>query len=203
MQHILAYDIPDFSSLSPGTNPSGVMPAWHWPVTDQDGIDRFISPHMTGEALYDPRSAQGFDLHYYGLQKSADELSVTTIAVPINLKDSFVAFGSTKSPPLKQRSSSLSHGDTRRPIWFSCQGALHFSVFLGEDPRLLEVLVTPLNDHGLEGGRGTLRMIVSFAELECCTRAIKADMDEATGRVVIWGWDRNTHQRKIFVGDLV
>lgn len=125
---------------------------------------------------------------------------MTTVTVPINLRDSFAA---SELPPLKQKLSPLAHADTwRRPIWFSCQGALHFDVFLWEDPRL-EVLVTPLKDLGLKGGKKTLRMIVSFAELEGCTKTIKADMDEATGRVVIWGWDRQTYQRKIFVGDLV
>ena len=66
----------------------------------------------------------------------------------------------------------------------------------------LEALVTPLNDLVLEGGRGALRISVPLKELRRCS-GIGMDMDEATGRVVIWGWDEDTHRTKVFVGDLV
>ena len=32
---------------------------------------------------------------------------------------------------------------------------------------------------------------------------VEVDMDEATGRVIIWRWDANAFETKIFVGDLV
>jgi len=69
----------------------------------------------------------------------------------------------------------------------------------------LDILVIPLDDLVLEDGRGALRMLVSYKELKFKFRplTIEMDMDEATGRVIIWGWDKNAYETKIFVGDLV
>jgi len=46
-------------------------------------------------------------------------------------------------------------------------------------------------------------MFVSYTELGYRPQTTEIDMDEATGRVVIWGWDKQAHETKIFVGDLV
>ena len=66
-----------------------------------------------------------------------------------------------------------------------------------------DILVTPLDDLVLEGGRGTLRMSVLRKEFDECSAITEVDMDEATGRVVMWGWDKRTCETKVFVGDLV
>ena len=46
-------------------------------------------------------------------------------------------------------------------------------------------------------------MTVSYRELTNHTRTTEVDMNEATGRVVIWGWDRDTGETKVLVGNLV
>jgi len=48
-------------------------------------------------------------------------------------------------------------------------------------------------------------MSVPFEELkfERPPKTSEMDMDEATGRVVIWGWDEDACEARIFVGDLV
>ena len=86
---------------------------------------------------------------------------------------------------------------------FSCRNGLHSDKALLIDK--LGVLVTPLDDLVLEDGRGALRMSVPLEELkfERPPKTFGMDMDEATGRVVIWGWEEDACETKIFVGDLV
>ena len=61
----------------------------------------------------------------------------------------------------------------------------------------------PLDDLFLGGGREALWMSVTYKELRDCKKTVDMDMDEATGRVIIWGWEMCTYETKVFVGDLV
>ena len=199
--HILAYEIPHFSSLSFGVNLSSMTPMWYWPgpdVMDQD--IRILVSYTTCETLYDPSSAQEFNLHYVcrGRIVEAGPFTVT-VTIPINAKDDSTS-KSIELPALKRKSTpAQSHGWS--PAGFSCQKGLHSDVTLLDDA--LDILITPLDDLGLEGGRGALRILLSYEELGCLPQAIGVDMDEATGRVVIWGLDENLRDTKVFVGDLV
>lgn len=69
----------------------------------------------------------------------------------------------------------------------------------------LGILVTRLDDLVLEGRRGTLRMSVPYKDLkfEASPQTTEVEMDGATGRVLVWGWDKDACETKIFVGDLV
>jgi hypothetical protein len=46
-------------------------------------------------------------------------------------------------------------------------------------------------------------MSVSMAELQMDPDWLGVAVDEATGRVVLWGWDRRLLVTKIYVADLV
>ena len=156
---------------------------------------------MTGEALYDPPSARGANLHYICRERTGGERPfAVTVTVPISDDDSLPE--STRSTILEQKLTLLQNYG-----WFSsgmsCTNGLHSSKILLRDE--VVIIVTPLHDLVLEDGRRTLRMPVSYQELgfKFPPRKIDVDMDEITGRVIIWGWDRDACGTKIFVGDLV
>jgi hypothetical protein len=68
---------------------------------------------------------------------------------------------------------------------------------------ILEIWVTPLEYVAQVGERGRLWMSVSMAELQMDPDWLGVAVDEATGRVVLWGWDRRLLVTKIYVADLV
>ena len=155
---------------------------------------------MTGEALYDPSSARGVNLHYICRERSIGEGPfVVTVTVPINNDDSVPE---PRSTILEQKFTVLwNYGWVSSGM--SCTNGLHANTTLLEDK--VEILVTPLDDLVLEDGRRTLRIPVSYQEFgfKFPPQTIEVDMDEITGRVIIWGWDKDARQTKIFVGDLV
>ena len=67
----------------------------------------------------------------------------------------------------------------------------------------LEIWVTPLEHVAQVGGRGRLWMSVSMAELQMDPVRLGVAVDEVTGRVVLWGWDKRMLVTKIYVADLV
>ena len=156
---------------------------------------------MTGEALFDPSTAQGVNLHYICWKRAIGEDSfAVTVTVPINDNDPVPE--PTGPIMLKLKFTVMQKYRSDSSV-LSCTNGLHSDKMLLKDK--LEILVTPLDDLVLEDGRGTLRMSASYQELgfKSPTRAIDMDMDEVTGRVVIWGWDKDANETKIFVGDLV
>jgi len=195
--HIFAYEIPSFSNLSLGINLSCAMLIWYWP--GPDGVDENWVSYMTSEALYDPPSTQEFYLHYFCQERVAysDPFTVT-LTVPTNLKR---AYELAELPGFKQKSTPVrQHG--RNSVGFSCQKGLHFDKAL--QGGRIDILATPLDDLVLEGGRRALRVPVPYEEHRSHpVRNVEVDMDEATGRVVVWRWDGNACETKIFVGDLV
>jgi len=200
-EHIIAYEVPNFSSVPSGVNRLGLEPKWGWPGPDRLNWDIWMDlSYKTGEASYDPLSGQEFNLHYVcGPKFSRSELFVITVTIPIDTGDNF-ARKSIELPPLEEKSTSIQyHKDSG---WISSRKGLHFDIVVGDDLKL-DILVTPLTDLGSEGGGKTLRMLVSFEELKDSLGTIEMDMDEATGRVVIWRWDPLERESKIFIGDLV
>ena len=157
--------------------------------------------YTMGETVRDSPSAQDFNLYYVSEKRfSPASPSVTTVTVPINTEGGSIS-KSTELPTIKKKlTEAPNHGEAT--AWFSCRKGLHFDVAHSNAPPL-HVLVTPLNALGSEGGRKALRMTVPFEEPGEFMPEIGMDMDEATGRVVIWGWDSMAYKSKIFVADLV
>jgi len=198
-QHVFTYKVPEFSGLSTGTNLSNAIPIWHQPRLGwvDDNIWFRIS-YMINETVYDPSSVQEVKLHYVCKEPivGAEPFAIT-VTIPTDTDDK-----STEPPVLKQKQTRIrNHG--RASAGFSCRNGLHSDTAFLIDK--LCILVTPLDDLVLEGGRGALRISVLYKELKVKwpLQTTETDMDEATGRVVIWGWDKDAYETKIFVGDLV
>ena len=165
---------------------------------------RIYSFDMTGEALHDPSSAREFNLHFICEGRLVQTghpafvergCFVATVTIPINT-DRDPSSKSTEPPAPKHKETRLQNR-VGESFGSSCQKGLHLDRGLhNEEP---EILVTPLDDLVLEGGRGTLRVLLS-KELEPLLRRCGVDMDDATGRVIIWEWE---NESKVFVGDLV
>ena len=201
----MAYEIPNSSTFSHNTDLSHGEPTWSWPGPGR--INEKVRPYlsyMTGEAPYDPSSAQELDLHFIYMDCfiQTDHSAfmekgpfAATVTIPINT-DRDPSSKSTEPPAHKYKETRLQN-HVGESFGFSCQRGLHLDRGLrNEEP---EILVTPLDDLVLEGGRGTLRVLLS-KELEPLLRRCGVDMDDATGRVIIWGWEKES---KVFVGDLV
>lgn len=171
---------------------------WDWPGPDTG----FIVSYTASESLRDSPSAQEFNVNLYyvgGKTFSQIEPFATTVTIPIDTEGSFIS-GFTEPPAARQRSIPVpNHGGGT--VCLSSRKGLHFDVAAVDYPSL-HILIIPLNNLGSDGGKA-LRMSVSSKEFEKQTLTIKVDMDEATGRVVIWGWDSTTSKAKIFIGDLV
>ena len=175
---------------------------WHWlgPGRQEVPYTGRLEHYMTSGALLDPPSAQEFNLHYvYRARSWAVRVFAVTVTIPTNVKDDPTS-ESTELPALRQKTTPLRRHESGS-FGPSCRRGLHFDIV----PRVdrLEILATPLDDLVLEGGRGALWMKVPYKELRDCTPSTMMDMDEATGRVVIWGWNKNEDETKVFVGDLV
>ena len=170
-------------------------------VEQVDGNPWIWLSYMTSEAPSDPSSAQGANLHYVCRERAIGEGPFAiTVTVPINNNDP--APGPTGRIILKHKFTAMqNYGWDSSAL--SCTNGLHSNKAILKDR--IEILVTPLDDLVLEDGRGTLRMSASYQELgfKWPPRTIDMDMDELTGRVIIWGWDKDAYETKVFVGDLV
>ena len=160
---------------------------------------------MTSEALHDPSPAQEFNLHFICggrfIQTNDSTLIergpfAATVTIPINFTDCDPSSESAEQPAPRHKVTRLQN--TRKSIGFSCQNGLHMD--RGLENGELEIVVTPLDDLVLEGGRGALRMLLSNEGLKFDLRRWGVDMDDTTGRVIIWG---HNGESEIFVGDLV
>ena len=175
---------------------------WHWSGPGRQGVPRthHLEYYMASGALHDRPFAQEFYLHYvYRTRNLAVRIITVTVIISTNVKDG-PASESIEPPVLRQKSTPLQRYESGS-FGLSCRKGLHFNIVPRRDR--LEILATPLDNLILEGGRGTLWMRVQCKELRDCTLSTKMDMDEATGRVVIWGWDKKEGKTKVFVGDLV
>ena len=203
----MAFKIPNFSSLSLGINPSKVTPTWHWPIPHRLHNHANISvSYITSGVLYNPSSVKELDLHYV-FMKRVQFLGYThlqpfllTIPVPINAKDD-LAHEWTKPSEFRVRSRCITKNGREQTVGPSCRTGLHSDIAIHNDR--IDALVMPLDDLFLGGGREALWMSVTYKELRDCKKTVDMDMDEATGRVIIWGWEMCTYETKVFVGDLV
>ena len=121
--------------------------------------------------------------------------------LPINT-DHDPSSKSTEPPAPRYKVTGLQN-HVGESFGFSSQNGLHLDSGL-EDEKF-EILVTPLDDLVSEGGRGTLRVLLSNEGFEFDLKKCWVDMDGASGQVIIWRWDKEEYKykSKIFVGDLV
>ena len=210
-QHIFTYEIPNFSTLSHNTNLSRGVPMRYWPGPDRvDENVRIYSFNTSGEALHDPSSAREFNLHFIcgGRLVQTDHPTfverghfVATVTIPINT-DRDPSSKPTEPPASRYKETRLQN-HVGELFGSSCQKGLY--IHRGLEDEKFQILVTPLEDLVLEGGRGTLRVLLSNEGLEFDLRRCGVDMDDASGRVIVWGWgkDEDRYKSKIFIGDLV
>ena len=198
-EHVLACKIPSFSALSPGVNITPMEPKWTWPGLDPHDIGFWISLYfITSEALYEPFSALELNL-YYASEEIASQ--VITVTLPINAGYDDLAPEPADLPVLKQNSTTVEGYGRGLEVPFCLKGL--FFTKTAREGGGVRFLVTPLKDLALHGPRRALKVSVPHRELGGASQSIEIDMDEATGRVVIWGWDKEAREAVVVIGDIV
>jgi hypothetical protein len=145
---------------------------------------------MTSEVLYDPLSARKFNLYY--IHKGSKALVVTvTISIDANGDELCI---------LKQEPTVVPD-HVGSPDALSPHKGLYFDKSCRDGG--VQFLAMPLRHLTPQGPSRALRMFLSYKEFKWVSQANEIDVDEASGRVIIWGWDRKSQEAKIFVGDLV
>lgn len=152
---------------------------------------------MTSEALFDPLSAPQFNLYYLSMFSE-----VTTVTVPIDFSDNAIDFASRPDePPILEYRTTIIQGNANdRETSFSHRG-LHFIRTC--DATGVRFLVRPLKNIASQDQRKVLQMFVSYQELGQVPDTTEIDMDEVTGRVVIWGWNMQAQETRVLIGNLV
>ena len=159
--------------------------------------------YTTSETLYKPPSAEGFSLHYvYRDYYLGTQLFAATLILVNTTEDGFTS-KSTGPPVLERKSTPIRN--FRQGSWFSHRKGLHMELARPRGSLHLSILVTPLDGPVSEGRRKSIRILVALPleEVRDSTWKVAVDMDEATGRVAIWGWDCGDDEATIFIGDLV
>ena len=166
-------------------------------VTPMGGPDQFGQigwlpvTHLASEVLYDPLSAREFDLYYIN---RGNQSVLVTVTIPI---DADVDGGHSFS---KQESTTVLN-QLQSPDAFSFHKGLYFDMAWKDGG--VHYLVMPLKNLASNGPSKALRMFLSHGEFKQVSEAKEIDVDEATGRVIVWRWDRKAQETRIFVGDLV
>ena len=205
--HILAYTLPQFATLPHGKQRLDEGPTWRLSniIEDHTGICR---PGTFAEVFYDPSPPDDrFNIH---LLHQLDDSNYQAYAGLLTLTIDPSVPPSPSGAPTYQRIVS------RFPIeGLMATGSLHPETYHSRT-RLhsegLDVWVSSLEDmssaqaNGEGEGRGSLYMFVSNEELEPDLEWEGVDLDEASGRVFIWGpafrW-MTPCETRIFVGELV
>ena len=115
-----------------------------------------------------------------------------TVTIPLNI-------GNDEPPILKQNSTTLPQCIEGLDL-LSAQKGLYIEKAPESDG--VYYLVMPLKYLASQHPRRFLPIFVSREEFNQVSHVDLA-MDEATGRVIVWGWDEEAQETKIFVGDLV
>ena len=193
-EHILACKIPNFLGLSPGTHLTSMRPMWSWPDVGHPN-ERSSDFIPYSETVYDPRSAQAFDLYY--VHKSISQ--VITVTVPINTGDGHSHVSELGGlPALKQEFAVVKENRNGTVATYNCSTkGLHVRRLPGDG---ITYMVVPLKNLALGSQGNALWMTVPCNEFE---KGQRMDVDEATGRVVFWGRDADAKETTVFVGSLV
>ena len=184
-ENIFSCKLPDFASLSPGANLIGLTPIRSW-----SGLSQFSERHLdyaSSGAVYDPFSAKGLDLYYlYGKQICSDHRH---------------HIRQHQQWRTARFEAMLYHRSTTRKefgIALRLQGVIQES-----RPRGRRGLywVGPLQSLALRSPGKHSRMFLADEEVKGPLLSMRMDMDEATGRVFLWGWCGEA-RTEIFVGGL-
>ena len=159
---------------------------------------------MTSEPIHNPLSAHELNVSLYYASRGATS-PVLTVTVPINTSDHDPFSESTELPVPKEHLTIHDHANgSDLPI---CRNGLYFDKVRVGDHFGVDFLVMPLRDFAPQGqNQKPFRVFVSYEEDlggRTGMQTIEIDMDEATGRVVIWGWEPEAQETRVFVGDLV
>ena len=190
-RNILTYKIPDFSCLSAGVNHTNATP-----MRIRSGLERFdetswsLITYMASETIHDPLSAREFDLYY---ARRGIDSRVVTLTIPIDISDDEV--------PIPRIRSAIIPKNVGGSDALSFYKDLYFDKAYKDDG--VYYLVVPLKSLVLQGLSKALRMFMPCEEFEQISQAHEVEMDEATGRVIAWGWNYETQEAEVFVGDLV
>lgn len=202
--YVLGYALPPFSTFPDGKHSLDGGPRWRLLVNTTG-----THPHKTSaEVFYDPSLPdRRYNIHFLRQLDDFDPRScVGLITLTIDPSDSS---SSSSGTPAYQRIESS--------FWIDgiiANGTLHSDIYHsrtrshGEG---LDIWVTSLEDASIsqaggEGGQGSIFMFVSNDELEPDMEWESVDLDEASGRVFIWGptyrW-MTPPETRVFVGELV
>ena len=203
---LLAYNIPPFSTLLRGQNSMNAEPTWRLPSPI------VARGHKTSaEVFYDPSLPdRRFNIHF---SHQLDDLDYTTYYVGLTtLKiDPSNPPLSSSGAPAYQRIESRFPTDGPTVKWGSLYSEIYHSRSLLHSEGL-DVWITSLEDtsfaqaNGEGNGRGPLFVFISNDDLEPDLEWESVDLDEASGRIFIWGpafrW-MTPSETRIFVGELV
>ena len=205
---VLAYALPPFSALSRGMHCLDESPIWCWSSIMGSGAG--MSRHRTSaEVFYDPSLPDHrFNIHLLYQMEHSDPWTYMGL-ITLNIDPS-------NSSPASPESSTSKRIATRFPIiGLPVMSTIHSGVYRS-GTRLrdvgLDIWVTPLETlsssqaSGDRNGQGPLWMFVSNDDLEHDLEWENVDLDEASGRVFVWGpgyrW-KTPPETRIFVGELI
>jgi hypothetical protein len=203
---VLGYALPPFSTLAHGKRSLDEGPRWR--LSSILGSNRGRRPHKTSAEVFYDRSLpdRRYNIHFLSqLDDSDPRTHVGLITLKI---DPSVSPSSSPGTPTYERIESRFSIDG-----LIAAGTLHSDIYHlrtrlhGEG---LDVWVTSLEDVSFAQARGegqrSLFMFVSNEELEPDLEWESVDLDEASGRVFIWGpayrW-MTPPETRVFVGELV
>ena len=201
---VLAYALPPFATLSRGKHSLGESPIWCWSSIMGSGTG--MNKHRTSaEVFYDPfLPDHRFNIHLLYWMGNSD---MGLITLNIDPSDP-----STASPESLASQRIVSHFRiTGLPVMSTIHpGVYRAGTEVHEDG--LGIWVTPFEDLSSSQARGDgdrqgpLWMFVSRGDLEHDLEWENVDLDEASGRVFVWGpgyrW-KTPPEIRIFVGELI
>lgn len=194
---VLACKIPGFSDLPPGTHTTSVTPMWLWRGLDRSyKTSRIRDPELINETVYDQHFTRESSLY------SVDEGVVITATVPIDASDPYDrdwTQNPDELPALKQKSTTVGSQATGTNT-VCCRKGLYFDEIPTNDG--VCYVVIPLKNVAANGPGNVLRLVVSRKEFKHVALGVCLDMDEATGRVIVWGPRESTEGISILIGDL-
>ena len=205
---VLAYALPQFSVLPQGKRSLDEDPIWCWSSIIGSGTGTYR--HKTSaEVFYDPSlPGDRFNIHLLNWKGHSDPKTYMDL-ITLNIDPS-------DPSPASPESRTSERIVSRFPVaGLPATSTIYPGVYrsgtrLREDG--LDIWITPLEDisssqaRGLGGRQDSFWMFVSNDDLEHDLEWESVDLDEASGRVFVWGpgfrW-KTPPETRIFVGELV
>ena len=201
---VLAYALPSFSALSRGIHSLDESPVWCWSSIMGSGT-RMNKHRTSAEVFYDPSLPDHrFNIHLLYWMGHCDMGLITLNIDP-----------SDPSPASPESLASQRIVSRFRITGLPVMSTIHPGVYrAGTDLRDggIYIWVTPFEDlsssqaRGDRGGQGPLWVFISNDDLEHDLEWENVDLDEASGRIFVWGpgfrW-KTPPETRIFVGELI